>query len=315
VERLLHTLGLRALPLADIALEGTPALLVGERGHGVRKLAPLFTLTRIHGTLQAAAAMRRALALAKDYAGRRKAFGRSLIDQPLQAETLGAMQVEWEGCFHLAFHLSLLLGRQEAGGARDGEAALLRLLVPVAKLYTGRSAVAMAIEAAEAFGGAGYVEDTGIPALVRNAMALPVKDGTTHVLALDVLRALDRDAAFEPLLEDAQARLRKVREDGFSDALRRVRRALDSLKEAKSRIAGGDAAYAEADARAFALGLARAYAGTLMLEFASWSAESGTGPAADRAAQAAIRWCREPMASLPVPDAAHRAATRSLLAD
>lgn len=313
VDRLKEKMGMRALPTAELTLEGTPAMLVGEKGHGVRKIAGLLNLSRIHNTFYAVACMRRALALAKDYATRRQAFGRSLLEQPLHAETLSALQVEWEGCFHLAFHLGLLLGRQETGEGRDGEAALLRLLTPVAKLYTGKQAVSFVSEAAEAFGGMGYVEDTGIPTMVRNAMVLPVWEGTTNILSLDVLRAMDRDAAFEPLVEDVQARLRKVKEDGLGDGVKRVRKALEILREAKSRMDQGDAAQGEAQARAFSFGVARVYAGSLLLEYASWLTE---GPAASghaRAAQVALRWCREPMVSLPNPDAVHRASTGSIL--
>lgn len=316
VERLMDKMGMRALPTAALTLDGTPAVLVGEKGHGVRKIASLFNLTRIHNTLYAVASMRRTLALAKDYAARRQAFGRPLLEQPLHAETLSALQVEWEGCFHLAFHLGLLLGRQETGEDRNGEASLLRLLTPVAKLYTGKQAVWAACEAAEAFGGAGYLEDTGIPTLVRNTLVLPVWEGTTNVLSLDVLRAMERDAAFEPYVEDIQSRLRKVREDGLGEGVKKVRRSLDLLREAKARMDQGDASHAEAQARAFAFGLARTYAGSLLLEYASWLSEgaaaSGHAPAA-RAAHIALRWCREPMVALPAPDAAWRAATKGIL--
>ena len=316
VDRLMDKMGMRALPTAELTLDGAPAVLVGDKGHGMRKLAGYFDVTRVHNTLYAASAMRRALALAKDYAGRRQAFGRNLRDQPLHAETLAALQVEWEGCFHIAFHLGLLLGRREAGEDRDGEAALLRLLIPVAKLYTGKQAVWAACEAAEAFGGAGYVEDTGLPTLVRNTLVLPVWDGTTNVLSLDVLRAMDKESAFEAFVDDVAARLRKVREDGLGDGLRKVRRSLDQLREAKTRLEGGDAAHAEAQARAFAFGLARTYAASLLLEYASWLSEGSGAPGrsrAARAAQIALRWCREPMVSLPAPDAAWRSATAGIL--
>lgn len=312
VDRLKEKLGMRAMPTAELTMDGTPATLVGERGHGVRKLASLFNLTRIHNTFYAVAYMRRALALAKDYASRRQAFGRILMEQPLHAETLADMQVEWEGCFHLAFHLGLLLGRQETGEAQGGEAALLRLLTPVAKLYTGKQSVACVNEAAEAFGGAGYVEDTGIPNLIRNTLVLPVWEGTTNVLSLDVLRAMDRDAAFEPWVEDVQSRLRKVKDESLGDGVKRVRRALETLREAKSRMGEG-AAQDEAQARSFAYGLARTYIGSLLLEYASWLAEGPSASGHVRAGQVALRWCREPMVSLTNPDAAHRAVTRSIL--
>lgn len=323
VDRLKEKMGMRALPTADLTLDGTPAALVGEKGHGIRRISGLLNLARIHNTLFAAAGMRRALALAKDYAAHRLAFGRPLLEQPLHAETLAAMQVEWEGCFHLAFHLAFLLGRQETGdfsgsyslGSREGEAATLRLLTPAAKLYTGKQAVSLAAEAAEAFGGMGYVEDTGIPAMVRNALALPVWEGTTNVLSLDVLRAMDRDSAFEPLAEDVQARLRKAKEDGLAEGVKRVRKALEVLREAKSRMDQGDAPHGEAQARAFAFGLARTYAGSLLLEHASWLSEGAAASEHARAREVALRWCREPLAALPPADAAHRAATRGILGE
>jgi hypothetical protein len=134
---------------------------------------------------------------------------------------------------------------------------------------------------------------------------------------------MDRDAAFSPLYEDVRSRLDGVRADGLEEGVRRVRRAMDQLREAKSRIDSGDAAHAETQARAFAFGLARAYAGSLLLEHASWlaggPAASGHARAAPsghaRAAQVALRWCRQPMADLPAGDAAHRSATRDILAE
>jgi putative acyl-CoA dehydrogenase len=332
VNRLKDKLGTHALPTAELTLDGAPAQLVGEKGHGVRKIASLFNLTRIHNSIYAISFMRRGLALAKDYSARRSAFGKPLIEQPLHAETLAALQVEWEGCFHLVFHLALLLGRQEAaetagGEADETEAALLRLLTPLAKLYTGKRAVAAVAEAAEAFGGAGYIEDTGIPALLRDTLVLPIWEGTTNVLSLDVLRAMDRDKAFGPFVDDVQARLRKVKSDALSDGVRRVSLALDALQEAVHRMGGKEREYTEAMARPFAFGLARTYIGSLLLEFASWwdeekgrlGATAGrsqpppVSKGAGRATAVALRFCRETLVSIPEPDAAHRSESADIL--
>jgi putative acyl-CoA dehydrogenase len=328
VNRLKDKLGTRALPTAELLLEGAPAQLVGEKGHGVRKISSLFNLTRIHNSIYAVSFMRRALALAKDYSARRSAFGSPLISHPLHVETLAALQVEWEGCFHLAFHLALLLGRQECGEGSEAESCLLRLLTPVAKLYTGKRSVAAVAEAVEAFGGAGYVEDTGIPVLLRDTLVLPIWEGTTNVLSLDVLRAMDRDKAFGPFVDDVQARLRKVKSDALSDGARRVRLALDSLQEAVHRMGAMEKDYSEAMARAFAFGLARTYIGSLLLEFASWWDEEkgrlgplqgrsqplpGGAPGASRATAVALRFCREPLVLLPETDAAHRSESADIL--
>ena len=160
VNRLKDKLGTRALPTAELTLDGTPARLVGGAGDGVRKIATLFNITRVYNTVAAVAGMRRAIALASDYARRRHAFGRPLIEHPLHIQTLADMQVELRAAFLLAFRVVVLLGREECGEATESELRLLRLLIPVAKLYTAKRAIAIASEALEAFGGAGYVEDT-----------------------------------------------------------------------------------------------------------------------------------------------------------
>jgi alkylation response protein AidB-like acyl-CoA dehydrogenase len=226
IERMLDKLGSRALPTADLELDGTTAFLVGDKSHGERRMSALFDLTRIHHSVYAASYMRRALALARDYAAKREAHGRPLSESALHIDTLSALQVEADGCFHLAFHLTVLLGRRESGSAAEGEDTLLRLLAPVAKLFTAKRAVDVVSEAAEAFGGVGYLEDTGIPALLRNTLALPVWEGTTNVLALDVLRAMEKDGAFEPYAEDVLARLRRVKDEPLAESVRRVRKAL-----------------------------------------------------------------------------------------
>src|SRR5690606_6344319 len=90
----------------------------------------------------------------------------------------------------------------EASIATDQERALLRLLTPLAKAWTGKLAVRIASETCEAFGGAGYIENTGIPQLLRDAQVFPIWEGTTNVLALDALRAI-ASVGIEPLLASA----------------------------------------------------------------------------------------------------------------
>ncbi len=108
----------------------------------------------------------------------------------------------------LLFRAAALQGREETGEATAPERALLRLLTPLVKLSTGKQAVAVASEALECFGGAGYVEDTGLPRLLRDAQVLPIWEGTTNVLSLDVLRAIARGEALPALLADVERRLR-----------------------------------------------------------------------------------------------------------
>src|SRR6059058_586354 len=156
VDRLKDKLGTRALPTAELTLEGTPARLVGGAGEGIRKISTLFNVTRVYNAVAAVAGMRRCIALATDYSRRRIAFGKPLIEHPLHVETLADMQLELRAAFLLAFRVVELLGKEECGEASQSEMHLLRFLTPVAKLYTAKQAIAVASETVEAFGGAGY---------------------------------------------------------------------------------------------------------------------------------------------------------------
>src|SRR5207344_1174086 len=125
------------------------------------------------------------------------AFGTPLAEKPLHLDTLAGMQAEFEAAFHLTFFLVELIGRDEAGELSAGEKDLLRLLTPIVKLTTAKQCVAVVSEALECFGGAGYVEDTGLPMLLRDSQVFPIWEGTTNVLSLDALRALGSGAALE----------------------------------------------------------------------------------------------------------------------
>ncbi|HEU4456940.1 MAG TPA: acyl-CoA dehydrogenase family protein, partial [Longimicrobium sp.] len=172
IDRFKEKLGTRKLPTAELTLDGAPAQLVRGDSGGVRGIAPMLNVTRTWNAVSACALMRRGIALARDYASRRTAFGATLGEQPLHVDTLAGLQAELEGALHLTFRVVELLGRAEAGELDDAGRALLRVLTPIAKLTTARQGVSVASEAVEAFGGAGYVEDTGLPTLLRDAQVL-----------------------------------------------------------------------------------------------------------------------------------------------
>jgi putative acyl-CoA dehydrogenase len=295
VNRLKDKLGTRALPTAELTLEGTPARLVGGPGDGVRKISALFNVTRIYNAVAAAGGMRRAVVLARDYADRRTAFGKLLREHPLHAATLAELELECRVAFHLTFRVVELLGREECGEASPAESEMLRLLTPVAKLYTAKQAVAVASESIEAFGGQGYVEDTTLPRLLRDAQVLPIWEGTTNVLSLDVLRAIDKTSALEHFLTDVRARVGDVRVATLAPAAERVRQAADRIEAYAHRAAAADAGLRQAGARAFAYAIARTCAASLLVEHAS------SCPASDDCAEAmaaATRWCARDLAPL-----------------
>ncbi len=206
LERLKDKLGTRKVPTAELSLEGAAAEPVCGTTDGTRAIEPMLKITRTWNSVCAAAFMRHGLALAKDYAQRRSAFGAALADQPLHRETLAELEAETAGAFLLTFFLVELLGREESGLLDEDETALLRFLTPIVKLATGKQAVHVVSETLEAFGGAGYVEDTGIPLLLRDTQVLPIWEGTTNVLSLDALLRADAErglAALERRLKRA----------------------------------------------------------------------------------------------------------------
>ncbi len=288
VHRLKDKLGTRKLPTAEIALEGTLAEPVAGLSDGVKNITPLLNVTRAWNTVVAAAMMRRALMLAQDYARRREAFGGLVDRKPLHLDTLAGLEAEAEGAFLLAFRVAEVMGRREGGAASDGERLLLRVLTPVAKLTTGRQAVAAVSEALEAFGGAGYVEDTGLPRLLRDTQVLPIWEGTTNVLALETLRALGKPGAGEALAAEARRLLSAVRDARLREPAEAAGRALVHA-EAWLRGAAAGPEAREAGARRLALTRGRAMEAALLCQHAQWCLDEGRGP---RAAAAARRLAR-----------------------
>lgn len=192
VLRLKDKLGTKALPTAELRLKGARALLVGQEGQGVKTVATMLNITRLYNSVCSVGQMARSFQLASDYARKRKTFGTAIVDHPLHLETLVKSRLQAQKSFVLTMRLAHLLGRDETHTASEMERYLLRLLTPIAKLSTARTAVEVSTEMLEAMGGAGYIEDTEFPALVRDAHVFPIWEGTTNVLSLDVLRVLEK---------------------------------------------------------------------------------------------------------------------------
>jgi acyl-CoA dehydrogenase len=286
VNRLKDKLGTRMVPTAELTLDGAFATAVAGTTDGVRNIAPMLNTTRMWNAIGAVGGMRRGLALARDYAGRRIAFGGKLADKPLHLDTLAGLEAEFQGAFHLAFRVVGLVGRDEAGVITDEETQLLRLLTPIVKLTTGRQAVAVASEVLEAFGGAGYVEDTGLPRLLRDAQVLPIWEGTTNVLSLDVLRVLGRGGSLGVLEREVRSRVERAADAWVAEtAIRAMHHAKAWLDGARSV---GQPAL-EAGARRFAMTLGRAMELALLADHGAWATSTAQG---GHAAAAARRFAR-----------------------
>jgi hypothetical protein len=294
-----------------LALEGCVAAPVGELERGVKKITPLLNITRLHNAISACGMMARLLQLLRDYARRRVAFGSPLARKPLHRETLAALQVEYEAALALTFDCARLLGRVEAGEASADERATLRLLTPLCKLLTARQAVAVASEALEGFGGAGYVEDTGLPVWLRDAQVLPIWEGTTNVLSLDTLRAVAREGVLEPWTAQAARRLEALAATPLAESARELRRRLEDVPRTLGALAAAGPEVAESAGRGIALTLAGLSAAVALVEQGAWALAHGRG---ERAAHAAGRWLRERVPELPsVGEATARVAPTALL--
>ncbi|HLT21946.1 MAG TPA: acyl-CoA dehydrogenase family protein, partial [Bacteriovoracaceae bacterium] len=174
INRLKDKLGTKALPTAELTLSGTPATLVGEAGKGIKTISTLFNITRLYNACCAVGYMRRGLALSIDYSKKRVAFGRPIIEHGLHVQTLSELQILFEASLQMTFHSAVLLGKVELNKATEVEAGVLRLLIPLVKLYTAKLGVQISSEVIESFGGAGYIEDTGLPQILRNAHVLSI---------------------------------------------------------------------------------------------------------------------------------------------
>ncbi len=233
IHRLKDKLGTKALPTAELSLQGTPARMIGGEGEGVKRIASVLNITRIYNSICALGHMRRALDLATDYSYKRKAFGKVLMEHPLHKITLQNLEDDFRRCFVFCFHVAHLLGQEEVGEISASNKVLLRSLTPILKLYTAKKAIQISSEVVEMFGGAGYVEDTGLPRLLRDAQVFAIWEGTTNVLSLDMLRAFEREQALPVLMEYfRQCQALKEGSPAFIEKWTALQKLLGSLSKA-----------------------------------------------------------------------------------
>ena len=190
IQRLKDKLGNRSNASAEVEYDAASAWLVGEPGRGVRTIIEMVSATRLDCVLGSAAAIRQACVTAVYYAGARRSFGKKLIDHPLMASVLADLTLEAEAATTLAMRLAGAADQAARGDAE--QAALLRIALPAAKYWVCKRTPAVAAEALECLGGNGYVEESGMPRIYRDAPLNSVWEGSGNVTALDVLRALAR---------------------------------------------------------------------------------------------------------------------------
>lgn len=269
INRLKDKLGTRALPTAELSLDGTFAELVGEEGQGVKTVATMLNITRLYNSICSVAQMQRAMTLIKSYSKLRTTFGQALSEQCLQIEIFADKTVDFALSFLLTFHMADLLGRDECEKATAEEKILLRLLTPVTKLFTGKHAIQLTSEVLESFGGAGYVEDTRIPVLFRDAQVFPIWEGATNVLSLDLLRVLQKNNALTVFLKDIEERLARGSRK-LAEIKVEIQKQVLILEEHFRLFQSESPEFWQTGARKLAFSMAQLYSSSLLFELASY---------------------------------------------
>ena len=236
LSRLKDKLGNRSSATAEVELDGTWGVRLGDEGRGLRMLLGTTSAIRLDSVLVAAGVMRHAAVRALHHARHRQAFGSALVEKPLMQNVLADLTLESEA--------ATVLGLRLAAAVDAGETDLLRVGVPVAKYWLSKRVVSVTAEALECLGGNGYVEEHGLARVYRDAPVLALWEGTGNVTALDVLRAMSlQPRSMEVLLGEV---------DRARGADPRLDRAMDEVAgflQAASREARRDPAAVEAGAR------------------------------------------------------------------
>jgi len=202
IQRLKDKLGDRSNASSEIEYRGAQAVRVGAEGRGVRTIIEMVQLTRLDCVIGAATQMRQAVSLATWHAEGRIAFQRRLIDQPLMRAVLADLALDVEASVALAFRLAQALDRPHD----PHEAAIARIGLPLAKYLVTKRAPAVVAEAMECLGGVGYVEETPMARIFRQSPLNAIWEGSGNVIALDLLRVLQREPeAGDALVRDMRA--------------------------------------------------------------------------------------------------------------
>jgi len=230
IERLKDKLGNRSNASSEIVLDGAWAVMVGEEGKGVRTIIEMVNHTRLDCVIGSASLMRQAVAQATHHTAHRSAFGKLLSDQPLMVNVLADLAVESEATTILMMRLAGAFDRPDD----PREAQFRRIGVAIAKFWCCKRAIAVVAEALECHGGNGYIEESILPRLYREAPLNSIWEGSGNVNALDVLRAMQREpeslSAYFGQVEQA-----KGIDARLDQAIAELKRELASSDELESR--------------------------------------------------------------------------------
>ncbi len=230
IQRLKDKLGNRSNASAEPEFDNTYAELVGEPGRGIRTILEMVSMTRLDCVIGSASLMRAATVQAIHHATHRNAFGGRLLEKPLMQNVLADLAIESEAATTLMLRLAGAVDRAQRGDQQ--EQAFKRLAVAVGKYWVTKRTPNVAAEALECLGGNGYVEESGLPRLYREAPLNSIWEGSGNVNALDVLRAMAREPA---CVEAFFAEVARADDPRISAATAGVQTLLGQVEESGAR--------------------------------------------------------------------------------
>ena len=264
INRLKDKLGTRSLATGEVTLHGALAYQVGSLERGFVQMTEMINLTRIWAAIGSLAAMRRSYLEALVYTRGRVAFGRPLAEHPLMRRQLLDLLVEVEGCAALAFEATAVLERVDRHCAEE-DRRLLRILTPLCKYYIPKRGEYVTLEALEMRGGNGYVEDWVNPRLLRDAIVNVVWEGSSNVIVLDVMRAINREGAATALFGMLHQRLQSFQNSIVVPVAQQVQALINQLAQRLQELSRMDAESAQLPMRGLVERMAQLAIITLLL--------------------------------------------------
>ena len=266
--RLKDKLGTESVPTGEVEFDGTTAYLVGEPERGFKYMTTMLNYERVTNAVGAVGVIARALLESKIHAANREAFGEPIASFPLMQRDLVELSIDHEAALAFAMAAARWYDRYERDHDDERAFRLLRLLVPIAKHRTARMAVRTSSYAMEVLGGNGYVEEFITHRLYRDVHALPIWEGTSNILSLDVLRAMEKEHAHEAFVPLVEAKLESVSHPFLRERAADVRAAFERLQESLLALAAEDDAYAQYEAKELADYIFDVLTAALLLEAA-----------------------------------------------
>lgn len=265
IRRLKDKLGVRAVPSGEVEFEGALGYVVGDPANGLKYMLEALNLSRICNTVASLGIMRRAYNESFAYAEKRTAFGNKLNEFPMIQDSLGRMRAKLEIELYTTFDLIEQYDRVVSGEASKEEIIMNRLFIALLKKETAEQAIHFAHEAIEMHGGNGYIEDFVTPRLLRDAQVLTVWEGTANILALELIRLVNKFSVHHLFVQAMEQRLQKCEESNLKSI---VHEKLQQLSTALEIFATLQEDVQTFEAKALAKEMVRIYESVVAIEIA-----------------------------------------------